>query len=170
MRGVTLVELVVAIVVIGVALAGVMTVFVRTTSSSADPVLSRQAVAIAEGYLEEVMTKSFVDPDGTESPGGVPESRADYDDVLDYNNLANNGCLTVAQGYTATPACPAPGNCICDQTGQPINGLPGYRANILVTLTALGAVTTSNAVDIQVTVTTPAGSDVVISGFRTSYF
>ena len=47
--GVTLVELIVSIVVIGVALAGVMVVIVRNTSASADPMIWHQAVIVEHG-------------------------------------------------------------------------------------------------------------------------
>lgn len=164
-RGVTLVELVVAIVIIGVALTGVLMVFVRNTSASADPLIWHQANAIAEAYLEEILAKNF-DLNGPEAG----ESRATYDDVGDYNNLANNGCLTVGQGYAATANCPTPGSCACDQTGQPINGLQGYVVSVQVAAQALGspAIAGTDAQRVQVTVTSPFGGDIVISGFRTN--
>ena len=77
MRGATLVELIVAIVIIGVALAGVLMVFMRNTGASADPLIWHQATAIAEAYLEEALTKNF-----TVGPGNT---RQTFDDVLDYN-------------------------------------------------------------------------------------
>ena len=141
MRGVTLVELVVAIVVIGVALAGVMVVIVRTTSSSADPLIARQAVAIAEAYLEEVLTKQF-----NPGPGAT---RPTFDDVADYNNL------------TETPPH--------DQNDNIINALAGYSVNVQVIPEALTVINASNAVRVQVTVTTPASGSVVVSGYRTNY-
>lgn len=147
-RGVTLVELIVSIVVIGAALAGVMVVIVRNISSSADPMIWHQAVAIAEAYLEEALTKEFTDPNPPE--GG--ESRATYDDVLDYNNI-------VAE----TPPR--------DQNGGVIGALAGYTVNVQVTTEALNNITavSGNAVRVQVTVTNPAGGSVVVSGYRTNY-
>ncbi|MCR4301278.1 MAG: type II secretion system GspH family protein [Sulfuricaulis sp.] len=166
MRGVTLVELIVAIVIIGVALAGVLMVFVRNTGASADPVITHQSLAIAEAYLEEILAKRFAVP--VAGPEGG-ESRANYDEVDDYHNLANNGCLTVVQGYSATAACPAPGSCICDQSGQPIDGLQNYVATVQVLARALTVVTASNAERVEVTVTSPFGGSVLISGYRTNY-
>jgi MSHA pilin protein MshD len=165
-RGVTLVELIVAIVVIGTALAGIMVVIVRNTSASADPMIAHQSIAIAESYLEEILTKNFVSP-VTGPEGG--ETRATYDQIDDYHNLANNGCLTVVQGYTATASCLTPGSCVCDQRGQPIDGLPNYLVNVLVTTESLSAITASNAERVEVTVTPPAGGSVIISGYRTNY-
>lgn len=147
-RGVTLVELVISIAVIGAALAGVMLVIVRNTTSSADPMLWHQAAAIAETYLEEVLSKQFTDPNPPE--GG--ETRATFDDVLDYN------------GLNESPPR--------DQNNAPIAALAGYTVNVQVTTAALNDITlaSGNAVRVQVTVTTPAGGTIVVSGYRTSYF
>lgn len=143
-RGITLVELIVAIVIIGVALAGVLTVFLRNTSASADPLIWHQATAIAEAYLEEALTKNF-----TVGPGNT---RATYDDVLDYN-------------FTDVGAR--------DQTGSPISGLEGYTVQIQAAYAALNDITqaSNNAVRVQVTVT-PAistSSAITISSYRTNY-
>ena len=153
-RGVTLVELIVAIVVIGVALAGVLMVFVRNTSSSADPLIWHQAVAIAEAYLEEVLTKNF-------TANGVEASRDLYDDVMDYNGLNDS----------------PPKN----QNGVAIAALSGYRAQVLVTSAedfldcaaisppAPPCVAAANVHRVQVTVTMPTGDSVLVSGYRTNY-
>lgn len=146
-RGVTLVELVVSIAVIGAALAGVMLVIVRNTSTSADPMLWHQATAIAEAYLEEALSKQFTDPDPPE--GG--ETRATFDDVLDYN------------GLNESPPR--------DQNDAPIAALAGYTVNVQVATAALNDITlaSGNAVRVQVTVTSPAGGTIIVSGYRTNY-
>lgn len=159
MRGVTLVELIVSIVVIGVALTGVLIVIVRNTMSSADPMIWHQSVAIGEAYLEEILAKNFTH---TTIAG---ENRATYDDVSDYNNLANNGCLTTSA------ACPVLGSCACDQTGTPIAALQGYTVNVQVTAPAVAwnGITPANVWFVQVTVTSPASGSTVVSGYRTNY-
>jgi MSHA pilin protein MshD len=143
-RGVTLVELIVSIVVIGVALAGVMVVIVRNTSASADPLIWHQAVIVGEAYLEEILTKNF-------TADGVEASRGLYDDVWDYN------------GITDSPPR--------DQNGTAITALAGYSVNVQVTTEALNDITlaSGNAVRAQVTVTMPTGGSVVVSGYRTNY-
>ena len=158
-HGVTLVELVVSIVVIGVAVAGVLAVMVRNTQSSADPMVQHQATAIAEAYLEEILTKEFTDPDSTE----VGETRPTFDDVDDYHNLANSGCLNT------TAACPVLGSCACDQNGNPIDGLNGYTVNVVVVGEALNGIGAANAFRVTVTVTPPQGGDIVVSSYRTNY-
>ena len=58
-RGVTLVELLMFIVIISVALAGILQVMRFTTANSADPLRRKQALMIAEALLEEVRQAGF---------------------------------------------------------------------------------------------------------------
>lgn len=103
-RGVTLIELVMFIVIIGVALAGLLQVLNFTTKNSADPVRQKQALMIAESLLEEVRLAGFTycdptDPKTTQatSPadcdikesfgqgvGGEPVGTRPYDNINDY--------------------------------------------------------------------------------------
>jgi len=64
-RGLSLVELVVFIVIVSTAVAGVLGVMDVTTRSSVDPMIHKQALAIAEAVLEEVQLQPFTycDPD-----------------------------------------------------------------------------------------------------------
>src|SRR5262245_2000641 len=64
-RGVTLVELIVFMVIVGVALAGIFAAFNTMTRSSADPQVRKQVLAIAESLMEEValMPFTYCDPD-----------------------------------------------------------------------------------------------------------
>src|SRR5690606_35269826 len=58
-RGFTLVELIMGIVVVSVAVGGVLLAMRTTVSKSADPMIAHQGIAIAEAYLEEILTKNF---------------------------------------------------------------------------------------------------------------
>src|SRR4030065_640507 len=64
-RGISLIELIMFIVIVSVALAGILLVMNVTTKSSADPLVHKQALAVAESLLEEVelMPFTFCDPD-----------------------------------------------------------------------------------------------------------
>lgn len=167
--GLTLVELIVAIVVIAVGVAGVMLAFNNAVRSSADPMLAKQALAIAEALLEEVQLApfTFCDPDDpaaeeADAPGDctIPvTSAADarpFDNVNDYNGPLNNGFIL---------------NPIADVSGVPVPGLGGYSAAISVAPTALGPITaaTGDAVLITVTVTAPDGQAYALEGYRTRY-
>lgn len=68
-RGFTLIELIMFILIVGVALAGVLTVLNHTVQHSADPIVRKQALAIAEAVMEEVMLQPFTwcDPDDAQA-------------------------------------------------------------------------------------------------------
>lgn len=141
MRGATLVELVVSIVVISVGLAGVLVVMDRNVRASADPILVHQATAIAEAYLEEIALKSYTDPDGT----NVGETRPTFDDINDYN-------------FTDVGAR--------DNTGGalPISGLEAYTVTVATAAATLNGVAGTR---VTVTVTPPFGAPMVtLSSYR----
>jgi len=58
-RGFSLIELLVFIVVVGIAVSGVLSVYSLNARSSADPMVQKQALAIAESLLEEVLAKPY---------------------------------------------------------------------------------------------------------------
>jgi MSHA pilin protein MshD len=93
-KGATLVELVITIVIISVAIAGVVGAFSLITGRSADPLNQTRAVALAQLYMDEILSRRY---DEDTPSGGVPRAtgcaigteagetdRADYDDVDDY--------------------------------------------------------------------------------------
>lgn len=142
-RGFTLIELVIAMVVVAVALSGVLMVMNYTVQHSADPMLERQAVAIAEAYLEEVLLRAYNDPDGDDTG----ETRATWDDVDDYNGLHDVGAR--------------------DQRDAAIGGLEAYTVNVTVTPTPLSG---QAAKEVTVTVRHASGINLRLKGFRTSYY
>lgn len=146
-HGFSFVELVISIVVIAIAVTGVLLVFTQTVASSADPMVRQQALAIAEAYLEEVISKHYDDPDGAADMGG----RAGWDDIGDYHGLSDSPpelgdgtSLSELSGYTVNVS-----------VGPPVSIGPG------------GNVATAR----QVTVTVDYDSQTIItlSGFRTDY-
>ena len=64
-RGVTLVELMVFIVIVGIAMAGMFAAFDTITRGSADPQVRKQVLAIAESLMDEIALLPFTycDPD-----------------------------------------------------------------------------------------------------------
>ncbi len=172
-RGATLVELVVFIVVIGGALAGVLRVFVTATASSADPMVRRQALAIAESLLEEVQLMPFTFCDSEDAnvetatgtagcAGGAdaigPEAgetrfaSPPFDHVNDYH------------GYTMTGG-------IVDVTNTAVAGLGAYSASVSVAAGALHTIgaASGDALRITVTVTGPGGVSVALDGWRSRH-
>jgi MSHA pilin protein MshD len=80
--GFTLIELIIFIVVVSAGLAGILSVMNTTVKSSADPMVRKQAIALAESVLEEVLQKAYADPDGTNTG---ETGRTNWDNVDDYN-------------------------------------------------------------------------------------
>lgn len=146
----SLIELVVAIVVISIALSATLLVVDTTTRRSVDPMLERQSIAIAEAYLEEILQKAYTDPDDDQLCPAAEGSRALYDNVCDYNGLADSGAR--------------------DQNGTAVVGLESYQIAIAIDTTAsLGGVTGSaDVVRVDATVIDPLGRDVRLSGYRMS--
>lgn len=144
-RGFTLQELLVFIVVVAVGLAGILMVMDTSVKGSADPLVRKQTLAVAESLLEEILLKSYDDPDDT--PAVVESSRALWDDVSDY------------AGYTTTGG-------MRDMAGNAIAGLGAYNVTgVTVTDVTLAGVPARR---IEVTVTGPGGP-LTLSGYRTNY-
>jgi MSHA pilin protein MshD len=75
-RGVTLVELIIFIVIISIALAGVLLVINNTTRRSADPQVRKQALEIAESLLEEIEMAKFTYCSPTDTQGAYATTTA----------------------------------------------------------------------------------------------
>lgn len=156
-QGFSLIELVVAIVLIAVAVAGVMQVFITTTRRSADPMVREQAQLVAEAYLEEILLKKFYDPDTSNVCPANEGSRSAYDNVCDFSGLSE-----------------APH----DQFGNAIGALAAYSVQVTVTrdntvnlngLTNGPAANEIRVIRVDVAVTGPASQSVTLSGYRTNY-
>lgn len=141
--GVTLVELIVALVIIGVALGGMVAVFARTTRASVDPMIQQQMAAIADNLMEEILLKPF-------APGPGTNGRINYDDVRDYADYNHDN---------------APG--ISDVEGNPIPGLEAYTVNVEVKPQALTGIPSTDALVVTVTVGHADVPDFVLTGWRT---
>lgn len=149
-RGFTLIELVVTIVIISVALSGTILTINLTSKYSADPMTNRQASAIAQAYIDEILTKSFPPSFPCAAPPGG--GRSVYASVCDYQGLSDTGAK--------------------DQFGNAMPGLSSYNVavNIDGTTAALGALTPgTQVVRVDVTVTRNLMPTLVISAYRTKY-
>lgn len=144
-QGFTLIELIIFIVVVGAGLAGILSVMNTAVASSADPMVRKQTVAIAESLLEEILQKSFAnDP----VDGDTGTTRALFDDVDQY------------AGYTTTTG-------ITDPLGTAIPGLAGY--NIAPAVTVVSTTLEGQAVkQVTVSVTGPQGV-ISLTGYRANY-
>lgn len=100
--GVTLIELVAVIVILAISLVGVTVAISGAISRSSDVLLETRALALAQSYLDEILSRRF---DEHSAPRGIPpcrdncsdevdfgpdageDNRQDFDDVDDYHGL-----------------------------------------------------------------------------------
>lgn len=186
-RGISLVELVMFVVIVGIGVAGILSVFNMATQRSADPAARKQLLAIAEAMLAEVQLMPFTcrDPDDPAAgdpvvalsgndctAGGTPEAigpegETRYSATLPFDNVNDY------HGFDTGSASPSG---IADLSGNVIVGLAGYRAQVAVTAQALGPGGSAVAANdgngrpqsllIEVTVTSPRGEALTLSGYR----
>lgn len=144
--GVTLVELIVAMVIIGVAVAGVTQVFNLGATSSVNPVLTKQLRAVAEGLMDEIQRQPFA-----ASANAAPSatcSRNTYNDIFDYNNYN-------------------PGK-VCTINGEAITGLAGITVS--VTVAATDTLGIDNADACLITITATQGTNIfTLRGWRSNF-
>ncbi|HKO88807.1 MAG TPA: prepilin-type N-terminal cleavage/methylation domain-containing protein [Burkholderiales bacterium] len=137
--GFTLVELVLLIVVFSIGLAGILIVINTSVARSADPVLRKQAMAVAESMMEEVTLMPMAVGPGT-------GARINFDDVNDYNGFATSGIYTINNVAVA--------------------GLELYNLNVAVAPANMGGAAGSM---ITVTVTGPMGTSYALQSFKSPY-
>jgi MSHA pilin protein MshD len=139
-RGVTLVELIVAMVIISVAVAGMIAAFTRSDRASVDPLIHKQLASVAESMMEEILLKPY-DPNPT-----AAAARADFNDIMDFDGLAMTG--------------------VTDVNGNPIAGLENYAVAVRIVPVTLADTTTA----VAITVTVRRGADVfTLTGWRTDF-
>lgn len=144
-HGLTLIELIVFIVIVGAALAGVLSVFNVTMRHSADPLVRKQALAVAESLLEEIEARPFNCPPDASCVPVTVANRAQTHAVGDYAGFAMNGISGI--------------------DGAAIPALATYNAVVAVAAVALNG---AHGMEIVVTVTNGPES-VVVTGWRGAY-
>ncbi|MBW8329843.1 MAG: type II secretion system protein [Thiobacillus sp.] len=173
-RGLSLIELLVFIVVVGIAVTGVLSVYSLNARSSADPMVRKQALAIAESLLEEVLAKpyTYCDPDdanveSASSPAGCatmaetamgPEAgETRYSNLTPFDNVNDYDGFPMMAG-------------IVDLGGTAVTGLAGYTAAVQVQPAgAFNGIPAGETLLVTVTVTAPGNQGVSLSGYRTRY-
>ena len=180
-RGISLIELIIFIVIVSVALAGVLLVLSTAVKGSADPINRKQALAIAESLLTEIEQQPFTYCDlqdanvetatsttacalasnaqdnGGASLGPVPNTETRYsasnpfDNVADYAGFSENNIRDITQSYAMT----------------------GYNASVAITRVgnaAPFAVITDPSAVLKISVTVTSGNEsVTLTGYRFRY-
>jgi MSHA pilin protein MshD len=186
-RGVTLVELVLFIVIVSIAVAGILQLLRSSSAASADPLRRKQALMIAEALLEEVQLAQYTycdpsSPDasiatsvaactiperfgqgGGSGAGQEPVGSRPYDNVNDYAAAAN----TPVAAFNA-------GGVLADANGVALN-VSGYSASLTIIPENLGDIASNNSaadvgdvLRISVTVSYDNQS-LTLDGYRTRY-
>jgi MSHA pilin protein MshD len=190
--GMSLIEVVIFIVVLGIGFAGILVLYNQVTRASVDPLVRKQALAIASSLLEEIELRPFTycDPDDAKvftaastadctagaqevmGPDTLPASTAEtrygganpqFDNVNDYHNFSMGA-------GTADPE-------IRTVAGDAIADLERYRVLVSIAVidppanTELPNVADVNdALRITVTATHPeTGVTVSLQGYRLRY-
>ncbi|MFQ6404246.1 type II secretion system protein [Methylophilus sp. 'Pure River'] len=181
--GFSLVEMVVFIVIVTTAIAGVIGALAFMSGHSADPLARKQAIAIAESLMQEIqqMPFTFCDPDDPNAStangtadcttsqanlgGPSPAGESRYGAANPFDNVADYGGFTMPGGGCA-------GICrIGDATA--INGLNGYVATVAIAQAggagAFAGMAADAVLQIVVTVTGPANTTIRLTGFKVRY-
>ena len=142
-RGFTLIEMVVAIMVIGIGLAGVLLAFGAVTRGSGDAAVRKQMLAVAEEMMEEIALKPYA---AAANAAPAACARDTYNDIADYD------------GYST--------GTVCDIGGTALPALAGYAVSVRVQAATLQGVSASK----KIIVTVRRGSDtLVLTGWRADY-
>lgn len=130
-RGLTFVELIVFIVVLGAALAGVLLVFNQVVARSADPLIRKQMLAIAESLLEEIEAQPYLCPAGATCSPATTANRTQTHAVGDYDGFSMSGI--VALDGTAIPLLASYSATVAVAPQASWNGANGRTITITVT-------------------------------------
>lgn len=182
-RGLTLIELIIFMVVIGIALVAVLKVLSFTAANSADPLRRKQALMIAESLLEEVQQARFTwcDPSADNAAdeavtgpaqctipeafgqsGAEPVGERPFDNVNDYVGAPNVATRAFDIGTT-----------LRDANGEAMN-LDGYSAQVTIVpetlhdIAVAGSAAEADVLRIRIEVSFDDQS-LVLDGYRTRY-
>jgi MSHA pilin protein MshD len=180
-RGLSLIELVMFIALVGISLAGVLVAYNQAVRGSADPMVRKQAVAVAESLLHEVLMQplSWCDPQdpandadtppasgaactggsaNSQDKGGGPlgpqpatESRASATDPFD--NVADYNGFSMGPGITAVD-------------GTPVGALNDYAASVSVQRDGASFGLAADAVLRVDVLVTGRGQSITLTGWR----
>jgi MSHA pilin protein MshD len=146
-RGFTLAEMVLLVVVLAVGLGGIVSVYSTTVAGSADPLVRKQAMALAESLMEEILLQGYEEPTPPTAPGATRDT---FDSVDEYS------------GYNTSSG-------IQNIYGAAVSGLGAYNyaPPVTVALTPLNGVADSKLVTVNVT--GPGGFVFTLQGYKLKY-
>jgi len=148
-RGLSLIELVMFIAIVGISLSGVLVVYNQAIRGSADPLVRKQAVAVAESLLGEVLMQPFswCDPqDAANDPNNPPSSGTSCTGGVAASQDKNGGTLGPLPATESRFSATDPFDNVADYNGYamgsgiysldngttPVTGLDSYSATVTV--------------------------------------
>ncbi len=151
-HGFTLIELIVAVVVISIALIALIRVFNQAAINSIDPVVQIRALECAQAKMDQVLARKF---DENTPSGGLPACGS--------ADAGASACL----GISAEAALDDVG----DYQGHVDNSLDQCQISVAVINagTQLGLGSNNQARRITVTATSTGGGSAVLSAYRTNF-
>jgi MSHA pilin protein MshD len=173
-QGLTLVELLVFIVIIGIAATAILAIFGGLTRNSGILLPSKQAQAIADGMMNEVMAQPFTFCDPYDAQAQTATAPV----------IGPTGCATLVEVMGPEPGETRGGpvlyfNNVNDYNayataGAALAGLPGlagYAVQVAISpgAAAISGVPAADILVITVTVTPPTGPLVQLEGVRMQY-
>ena len=173
-KGFSLIEVIIFILVLGIALSSIISVYIFTTRHSADSMLSLKTIALSQGLMDEILSKAY---DENTPPGGgcvdgyastlctsattaqalvsgnfgtnAGESRTSFDDIDDYHDLAYCGAGVTTPDASCSAACTT----LADESGTDIStDYAGYSVCIRVSFAGneMNSVTTTSGSSVAV--------------------
>lgn len=154
-NGFSLIELVITIVIIGIALSALSGTLFSAVGRNADPLVQAKATHLSQAYLDEILAMRYqensplgggrIDDCSEDGAEAGETNRSLFDDVDDYDGLTENADFL--------------------DTGTSSN-YSGF--NVVITVSCVGPENTSstNSKLIKVTITTPTNQNLVFSAFR----
>ncbi len=171
--GLTLIELLVFIVIVGIAANAMLAVFGSLTRNSASILPDKQAQAIASAMMNEILAQpfTFCDPNDAQATTATSAS------------IGPSGCASMIENMGPEPgetrAGPTPFDNVNDYngfniTGNALSGLPGLTGyNVGVAIihppNPISGVPANEILQVTVTVTAPNGATARLDGVRFRY-
>jgi MSHA pilin protein MshD len=173
--GISLVELIMFIVIVSLGIVGILSVMNVTTKASADPMLRKQALAIAESLLEEIQLQAFTycAPDDANATTAV-SAAACANAANSEDNLPSVARVSNAPNIARVANNVADYNNLTLPVIYDVNGadvkVTGFSAKVLITQVGTTfTIANTDVLQIDVTVTDPGANTYTLTGYRFRY-
>jgi MSHA pilin protein MshD len=159
-KGVTLVEVILFMLIVSIAVVSLVKALSQAVLWSADPMIQRQTMAIAESLIEEIDSQPYkqkdpYNPAGPDDAIGPEPGETRTGSPLPFDNPNDYS------GYSETG--------IVAPDGSAVAGLGTYSANVVATQQAMGNIPATDGLLVTVTSIGPDGQPITMTTFRAMY-